>query len=196
MFQQEGNCQCTGNIGTKNETTFTAARENRFYLNTAAPATCGGTITDAKFCYYKPSNIDKEQSFFASLAIYRRKNSTTNGSVVYEKASDMFNISLTGRQVNAKGDFVCTTVAAVDFDVEVGDVIGACVFDPTGSQVRQLDIVGEADGYSLMETMDNATASYCRLNSIPSTILSSQLSTISSRILHVHAHITSMSKYG
>ena len=43
----EVNCQCTAPIGINSETAFTAYRNRRFYLNTADPAPCNGTINTA-----------------------------------------------------------------------------------------------------------------------------------------------------
>ena len=89
------------------------------------------------------------------------------------------------------GDFSCdseTLNPPAFINIEAGDVIGACVFNPDGGR-RRLNLVGNAIGYSLMQTAD---VSGCSLTSVPSLISSSQLSDRDSRILHLYANITSM----
>ena len=190
VFFQEVSCQCPGGqIGTNNETNFGASRAKRLYLNTAAPAPCSGTITEGRICYYKPSNLNTGKTYSAIVAVYRLTN-LRDSSVQYNRISDVFNINLTGAEISAtSGNFICTTLDHPDFDVEAGDVVGACIFDPSGG-TKQLDLVGNTNDYSLMEM----SSSGCSPTDIPSPVLSSQLSVISGKILHIYANITSMSK--
>ena len=68
--------------------------------------------------------------------------SLNDGSVQYDRISDVFNIDLTGAQISStSGNFTCTTLDHSDCDIEVGDVVGACIFDPHGSNKHQLDPV-------------------------------------------------------
>ena len=113
----------------------------------------------------------------------------TDDSDSYENVSSMLTIRLTGRQLNnARSDLVCATVNVSDFDVDIeaGDVLGACVFNPSGGPNRRLLIVGQASGYSLMEM--NSTG--CSLDAMPSNVSTSDLSNVNSRLLHVYANIT------
>ena len=82
---------------------------------------------------------------------------------------------------------MCVTVDVLNFDIEAGDVLGACVFNPSGGPNHRLLIVGEASGYSLMEM--NSTG--CSLDAMPSNVSTSDLSNVNSRLLHVYANITS-----
>ena len=91
-----------------------------------------------------------------------------------------------------QGGFVCYNdsidTGASPLMVQAGDVIGACVFDPEDSDNfgrRQLDIVGEIDGESLM----GMSSSGCTTDALPLNIPVSQLSAISSRRLHLYANI-------
>ena len=184
------NSQCHGPLGTNNETAFPPVRDNRFYLNTAAPAPCSGTVTEGRFCYYPSNtNITMNHRFYALVAVYRRRMTLTDDSDSYENVSSMLTIRLTGRQLNnARSDLVCATVNVSDFDVDIeaGDVLGACVFNPSGGPNRRLLIVGQASGYSLMEM--NSTG--CSLDAMPSNVSTSDLSNVNSRLLHVYANIT------
>ena len=74
-------------------------------------------------------------------------------------------------------------------EVQRGDVIGACIFDPENLQIlihSQLDVVGEASGYSLLEMND---ISECGFGAVPSRISASNLREQTSRILHLYADI-------
>ena len=162
---------------------------SKLYLNTAAPAPCSGNITEGRICYYKPSNVNNGRTHSAIVAVYR-PTKLNDGSVQYDRISDVFDIDLTGAEISAtSGNFICTTLDHPDLDVEAGDVVGACIFNPPGS-TRQLDLVGNANDYSLMEMSSNG----CRLTEIPSPISSNDLSVISRKILHIYTNITSKSK--
>ena len=191
MFHLEVNSQqCSGPIGTNNEVEHSVVRANKLYLNTAAPAPCSGTITEVRVCYYKPGNAGNNRNYYATVAVYREM---IDDPGQYEIKSEMFGISYTSTQIkDENGNFVCNTFdVSPDLDIEAGDVFGACVFDPPGNRQRRLEIVGEASGYSLMQM----SSSGCSLTSIPSTISSSDLSNVDSRLLHVYANITSNVKH-
>ena len=91
-----------------------------------------------------------------------------------------------------QGGFVCYNdsidTGASPSTVQAGDVIGACVFDPEDSDNfgrRQLAIVGEIDGESLV----GMSSSGCTTDALPLNIPVSQLSAISSRRLYLYANI-------
>ena len=188
VFHLEVNSQqCSGPIGTNNEVEHSAVRQNRFYLNTAAPAPCSGTITEGRFCYYKPNNIKNNRDYYVTVAVYREMN---NDPGQYQRITNTFvTISYTETQIrDENGNFVCNTFdVSPDIDIEAGDVFGACVFDPSGKRPRRLEIVGEASGYSLMQM----SSSGCSLDAMPSNVSTSDLSNVNSRLLHVYANITS-----
>ena len=183
--------QCPGPIGTNNKTAFTVDRTHMFYLNTAAPAPCSGTVARFTYCYYRPPSNEIVNNHYATVAVYRKEN-FENGSFYYARVSDMDVIRRRKSQVNDNGNFDCLDLNNPDFEVEAGDVVGVCIFDPDGpgGNRRQLDLIGQTSGYSLM----GRSADGCSRTTIPSTISSSQLSVISQRILHIYADITGMSK--
>ena len=183
----EVNCQCTAQapiVGTNSERAYTADRSRRFYLNTAAPAPCSGTINGWRYCFYNPGNIRNSLTYITTFAAYR---ATDTG---YQRVSNITVVSWSGRDINALSqNFNCFNISVSDFIIEAGDIVGGCVYDPAGGgSTRQLDIVGQnAAGYSLMQMSDE---SQCEQNSLPLSISSSQLFILNSRILHVYASIT------
>ena len=203
--------QICGPIGNGNETRGTERRDQMFYLNTANPAPCTGNITSWRVCYYGPAGSTSTfslRAYWASYAVYRRIGS---GSINerYERVSEVF-VALRATRLLAeirsrrrpettpeidgviKDGFNCYTDqlgnGVSQMTVQAGDLIGACVFDPIdGSLIsrRQLDIVGDVSGQSLLAMSTGA----CSRDSIPTSIPVSQLRTINSRRLHVYANV-------
>ena len=83
-------------------------------------------------------------------------------------------VSWIGYDINILSrSFNCFNIRVSDFTIEAGDIVGGCVYDPTGTGSRKLDIVGRnAAGYSLMQMDDE---SQCTQNSLPLSISSRQL---------------------
>ena len=183
VLHAEVNCQCNP-IGTTNSTEFSAVRNHSFYLNTAHPAPCSGTIDRWRYCYYRPAT-DGER-FRVTWAVYRRMGSGIDTHYIRVDSS-----LRTVERRDSEDDFWCLEENVRNFQIEVGNVVGACIYDPQDNRrvIKQLDIVGQANGYSLMQMND---VSDCSDRSMPSNISSSQLSSIDSRILHLYATITSI----
>lgn len=191
--------QCSSSLGTDDESLgdFTAVRDHSFYLNTAHPAVCSGTVSSWRYCYYVPSiiSVTEDVRYRTSFAVYRRMTDSGNGSYTYDRVSEVYSIIIREEDLSYNSSYVCGTLDDDSFTVEAGDIIGSCIFDPvdsdTSTRVRkQLDIVGEASGYSLLQMSDvnDCTAG---LNRIPSSISNSMLSVVDSRILHLYADIES-----
>ena len=128
--------------------------------------------------------------YWATWAVYRRMRSGNHSSYVMVNSS-LRRVSR-GNGTNSM-DFRCRN-AGTDIKVEAGDVVGACIYDPPdfNSLVRlQLDIIGQASGYSLEKTDD---VSECGSSSMPSVISNRQLSRVNSSLLHLYAIINSMLK--
>ena len=185
----EVNCQCSP-IGTNIETEFTAVREHKLYLNTQYPAPCGGTIEIMNHCYYRPGSVRSNERYRVTWAVYRKIGSGDDISYVMVNSS----LRRVGRRGDRSpldsndGDFWCRAIDVTDFRIEAGDIVGACIYVPSQNNREQLDIVGQANGYSLMQM---SSENQCDDNVMPSTILHSQLETVASRILHLYAIITS-----
>ena len=195
-----------GPIGNDNtETQLTAERGRRFYLNTANPATCNGTVSNWTVCYYGPRSLDSDASYWATYAVYRRNDS--GGQERFEQVSRIFSAVRTNN-LEARIDpedggiqqdgFVCYNDSTGDppVTVQAGDIIGACIFDPQDRDVNsnvasfdrfQLDIVGRISGESLLELSESEAR--CSMNSIPSDITVNGLSNRNDRRLHLYANI-------
>jgi hypothetical protein len=96
--------------------------------------------------------------------------------------------TITRRFPAQPSNFVCRNInLEIDnqFDIEVGDIVGVCIFNPTENNREPMDIVSEANGYSLLH---NNVPIQCSFNPISSVnISSSQLSRVESRLLHLSA---------
>ena len=177
---------CDGNGGALGDNRYmqqsSVRRRHAVYLNIGDPASCSGNINSFKYCYYSPE--DSAPSYLFNFAVYR-ESSSNSGS--YNNISLVFVVERTSSDVTTElgsGDFVC-----VDFTVNnpvpvnTGDVLGACIFDPSGS-TRQLDIVGNA-GSTLLRDDNND----CSSGSLFPTVALTNPKTIGNRFLHLYANI-------
>ena len=179
--------QSCGPIGTNNETRYSAMRDLRFYLNTANPAPCDGTITRWNYCYYGPPSLF-HGSYRVTFAVYR-KMSASNGTEFYQRVSDTFTIDRILVIDPIFPGFNCRGEGNQAVEIRRGEVVGACIFDPEDGLLfihSQLDVVGEGSNHSLLETND---ISGCDYGAIPSRVLASSLRERTSRILHLYAEI-------
>jgi hypothetical protein len=185
----EVNCQsqCSPGIGSNNETEFTAATVTTpsIFLNTDYPATCSGTLERWRLCFYLPDTHEDGDRYRLTLAVYRPMGS--GNSTQYERVESSL-LTITARIFPTQSsDFSCRDIdldTDEQFNIETGDIVGVCVFNPTQDAREPMDIVSEANGYSLMQ---NSVSLPCRYNTIPSVISSSQLSRVESRLLHLSA---------
>ena len=201
MTLAQSMCGLIGN-DTAAKTQVTAAMDRRFYLNTANPAACNGTITSWRVCYYGPNSVDFETVYWATYAVYRKNGTGENER--YEKVSRMFSAVRTNSSVARlfeledggiqQGGFVCYSDSTGDTPVTVqaGDIIGACIFNPANRDEYEgdrLNIVGRqtGTGESLLELSESEAS--CSRESIPSEILKNDLSVRNDRRLHLYANI-------
>ena len=197
-FAQE-NC---GSIGNTNDNAVTAERGRSFYLNTANPAPCTGNIISWRVCYYGPGQEPDNDEFFsywATYAVYRKMGSGADEH--YERVSQLLSavtatnnlvrIDNTGRTdgvIRQQGFNCYDDSITAPLAVQAGDVLGACVFNPEDGNFftrDQLDVVGRVSGESLLRM----GAGDCSTTALPTTIQTSQLSTVNSRRLHIYAII-------
>ena len=122
-------------------------------------------------------------------------------AISYMRVSEMFRAirtvsRFTGESIVdgeiAQGGFNCyddsIDVGDSPLTIQAGDILGACVFDPSNSfgvNRFQLDVVGEANGGSLLQM---STAG-CSRTDIPPDVPTTQLSTVNSRRLHIYSNI-------
>ena len=190
MLRVEVNCQgqCSSGIGSNNETELTAATVTTpsIYLNTDYPAPCSGTVTRWRLCFYRPVTHEDGDRYRLTLAVYRPMHMDSDNSTQYERVESSLR-TFTRIFPTQSSDFSCQNVdldMAKQFDIEADDIVGVCVFNPIQDAREPMDIVSEASGYSLLQ---NSVSLPCRYNTTPSVILSSQLSRVESRLLHLSA---------
>ena len=189
-----------GSIGNSNENVLATDRSRRFYLDTANPAPCTGSITSWRVCYYGPNQtLDEEDhfSYWATYAVYRKIGSGADEH--YKQVSQLFSavtatnnlarIDSTVDAVIRQQGFTCYDDSiTAPLTVQAGDIIGACVFNPMdgGFFTRdQLNVVGRVGGESLLRMGSGG----CSTTALPMEIKASQLSTANSRRLHIYANI-------
>ena len=151
-------------------------------------------------CYYGPDSVNSIGSYWATYAIYRRIGSGSNTR--YVRVSEMFSAVRTISRFTsdpvvdgeiAQGGFNCyddvIDASVSPVTIHAGDILGTCVFDPQDILFivtrLPLDVVGEASGGSLLQM----STAECSREYIPSDISANQLSTLTSRRLHIYANI-------
>ena len=191
MFYVEVNCQaqCSSGIGSNSETEFTAApvTTTSFFLNTDYPAPCSGTVTRWRFCFYRPDTHEDGDRYRLALAVYRPIGS--GNSTQYEIVESSLRTITRTFPANSTSNFICRNLNLQatnrSFDIEVGDIAGVCIFNPTDSTIEPMHIISEANGSSLLQ---NNIPVQCSFDSVSSVnISSSQLIRVESRLLHLSA---------
>ena len=125
--------------------------------------------------------------------MYRRILDSGGDGDFYQRVSNTFTADRVAFINPISSGFNChdeLDIGSEAVEVQRGDVVGACVFDPENHLIifvhSQLDVIGEADGYSLLEMND---VSECDFGEIPSRVSASDLRETTSRILHLYAEI-------
>ena len=142
---------------TDNESDLRAIKENGFYLDRNNPICCTGNITSWRVCYHGPNKSNNMKLYTVKYAVYRLINGTQNYTQV---SNHTFETTLRGERSNSlqyaeiiEDDFnCCDELLDTPFAVKQGDIIGACVVNPTGpgnSMLRRLDVVSEQPGVQL-----------------------------------------------
>ena len=197
LYVPEVKPQCSP-IGSTSETEFAAAAVTTpsVYLNTEYPALCNGTVRRWEFCFYRPATHGVNDSYRLTLAVYRRIES--GNSTLYEIVGP--SMRTIGRRFSTESsNFSCqalylnnNTPNRQQFNTEAGDIIGVCVYEPRGDNREPMDVISEANGYSLDLLQNNDVGIPCGAGSMPSIISSNQLSTVNSRLLHLSAIVRGM----
>ena len=184
------------------------SRDLMFYLNTANPATCNGTITSWTVCYYGPTIAATRTAYWATYAVYRKTSASDESNTRYARVSSVFKAvravpALTGSSDNTDGPitvrgFNCYNdrldSGEIPLTIRAGDIIGACVFNPVNRLLvarRPLNIVGQVSvgrdsGNLDRDFLLQMDTNECTIESLPRELVTSQLSVISSRRLHLY----------
>ena len=163
----------------------------RFYLNTARPAPCNGTITSLEYCYYGEMT-NSRRTYQSIVALYRPVGGTS-----YQRISDTISISkqtpireIPSADVLLPG-FNCDSYELnSSIQVQMGDVIGACIYDTLNTE--QLDLVSlTGDGLILPFKGDSDAG--CEDDILPDTVDGLRDDDSRRIILHVFAEISKSS---
>ena len=120
---------CTSpSIGSNIRVNLSNSESIAYYLNTARPASCNGTISSVDYCYYGPSQYSNDSRtgyWIAAVAPYRLQ---PNGS--YSRVSDRSMLLLKRDDPRSSDpiflNFNCDTyVLRSTMHVQEGDVFGA-----------------------------------------------------------------------
>lgn len=117
------------------------------------------------------------------------------GQPSYQRVTSAFNIrrftALSPIRPVSSG-FNCHYESEREIDIQEGDIVGACVYDPDDGffiDYSQLDIIGNASEFSLLE-MRNVDDCGSSVLVMPSSIAETDLSMVTSSILHLSAEIS------
>ena len=181
----------------------------RYYLNTAEPARCNGSITSVGYCYYGPRLYNHTFRFWATAAaVYRPE---VNGS--FRRVSDgLLLTKLTPSNQSSVSPentlllglgFNCDTYILDPEDaihVRKGDIFGALIFaDQPFLHLGGLDLVGNSSGdYQLMTKSFDGFAHIQLVSSSQSNVdidlplpeILNGLSLDTKRVLHIFADIS------
>ena len=193
--------QCT--IGNSDTSELNEGSDQMFYLDIDNEATCNGTITNWTVCYYGTDL--RSGSYWATYAVYRRGSGVNSGS--FERVSETFRALRATLGTPDPFDIIDGTISEgfncyTDVDsidagpspltIQAGDIIGACVVNPLGGSLRELNIVGEASEESLMGADLDCTEN--AIPTIPAIIQQIDLQPQSDRRLHIYANVEPDSK--
>ncbi len=156
--------QCDVGVGATLSTGTTPRTSNAFYLNSARPVTCNGTINSFSYCYYRPSRRQFDD-YLATFAVYRLNSQST----AYNPVSEVFQATRTREEIS-ENDFACSTVTLQrPVSVEAGDVFGACVINPSDNNKFRLYIVGRGTD-TLRRLSSQQSRSQCRGTAVPNSV--------------------------
>ena len=191
-----------GSVGNSNEERLDQAAtssSHTFYLNTANPAPCSGTVSKWRVCYYGPPDETILTSYWATYAVYRRDSA----SDTYNRVSDTFSaVQASGSFLLVFGDGIDGLVQVNNFTcyndsidasltVQAGDVIGACVFDPEDVNTLvtrlQLNVVGRSGSANSQLMQMDVTG--CTVDALPPSVSTASLTLTNSTALHIYAMI-------
>lgn len=147
------------NLNTVRQSVSATRVSAAFYLDTTNSASCSGTVTRWRYCYF-PSQAELDSPPSIQFAVYRL-NQTGNG---YDRVSRVYT-AFGLDDIDASIDCRILQLGQNQLvQVETGDVVGACIYRST-SNASPLDIIGRgATGQSLMQ------GGACSFNSLPGSV--------------------------
>ncbi len=153
------------------------------YLNLIDPANCSGTLSSYRYCHY-PTTLGNPIKYNAIFAVFRMKGDTYVPLMGSEAAVEVTTIE----------PFSCSaSMPVASVLIEPGDVVGVCVGPRQGANREQLNLAGNATGFSVSGVSVNGNCPTNDLSSVTVTI--SELVQFSGMILHLSAEISELLNY-
>ena len=171
-----------GTVGTNNCMEYEEVEEGGIlYLNIKNPAQCNGTITQWKYCYYKPDN---QGDYQAHVALYRRTVRGNNGNVHYSRQHSSLLVEHGDSEEGP--DFVCASyLLSEPIAVQQDDFIGICL-----PQSNSLDVVSNTSGVEVhADSLQYRADQDCGTDA-PGNIPANNLHKANDRIVHLYAQIS------
>ena len=182
-------------IGDADEGSGNQQRDRRLYLNTERSATCNGTVSVVRYCYYGHADFLVQQTYRSLIALYRPVNESH-----YKRISDTISVTkrsypapLTPQADNFLPGFSCDKQKLTSsVEVQTGDIVGFCTFDSGGiSQINMVTFrrsLFAVAGYSMM--FEGADTAGCNTGVMPQVVGNRLQQAFTFRILHVSAEIS------
>ncbi len=188
-------CGTVGRVGSMRTGSMENRAANQFYIDSGNRAECAGMITSLEYCFHRPpGDVQTANEYLTTVAVYRP--ASTNANVFTLVSSPITILKLVTElqtELNAAADtgFSCSIFYLPQpVPMAIGDVLGACVFDPddtSGVTTYRLDIVSRATSGS--ENLVRTNTADCSATAVPSSF--DGTATSGSRSLHLWANIGS-----
>ena len=162
---------------------------NRLYLNTDRPATCNGTVSTVRYCYYGENTV-VQRTYRSLVSVYRPVDNSR-----YERISDT--ISVTKRSYPFQIAQADAYLAGFNCDLQKlsssiqvmeGDVIGACIYSSRSTSQLDMLTVRLFAGYRMM--IEGADSAGCDTGVMPSVVGDRLQQDSIAKILHISAEIS------
>ena len=169
---------------------------NRFYLNTARPAPCNGTITSLRYCYYGREDSNRN-TYQVLVALYRPEPGSNNyqnitNTISITKQTPISQVPLADALLPG---FNCDSVELEEsVQVLAEDVIGVC--HTNDNNLNRLDVVSRTNnGYNMfyIDTDQLNDINNCESGVLPDVVGDNLQETGILRILHIFAEICELS---
>ena len=161
------------------------------YLNTERTATCNGTISSLRFCYYGQRDIF-QRTYRSLVAIYRQLNETT-----YVRTSETISITRKSNPYQTPledaflpGFFNCDMQELTSgIEVQAGDIIGVCMYNSRDTNRIDMITIIPSAGYRML--FERASTANCDTGALAPVVGGHHLRRdTTARILHVSAEIS------
>lgn len=176
---------CPSPIGSALTNPIRESSNTGFYLNLDNPAVCSGTVVAWHFCYYRliETNV-------AAFVVYRQ---SPDGN--YQELSESYRVVArqeANKRKKRQTGFNCEDIPlplGEQFDVQVGDVLGACLLSSSDSDNPLRIQANSATGRRLFQP--NFNTNLCQRSSLTS-INQGDLQEVGSAALHLYADIANV----